>query len=414
MTALITELGYLGLEVSDLERWKLFATDVLGMTVEEGPAPKTLRIRMDSHNHRYVLVEGPADDVAFVGWRAANAGKMIAFIENLKALGIEYAEATKHELNVRAVDRMVHFTDPNGLRHEVYFGPLLASERFISPRVQSGFVTGECGMGHVVFPAQNYRETVDFVSKVFGFELTDQIRLGPDGASIEITFMHLNPRHHSLAFAQAPGPTPKRLHHFMVEVGSVEDVGRARDRCLDMGLDLGMDIGQHPNDNMISFYGHTPSGFLVEYGCEGKQIDVDRWQVGHYKKISEWGHRPLRAPTANKKAPGVNKTDNTEKNGVPVAITGKWNIVIRTPMGDSEVTLDLTARGDKLTGLMMGPQESSPITNGTVTGNALTWSSKVTQPMPMDVEFTATIDGSNISGNAKSPFGSAPFSGNRV
>ena len=51
---------------------------------------------------------------------------------------------------------------------------------------------------------------------------------------------------------------------------------------------------------------------------------------------------------------------------------------------------------------------------GTVTGNALTWSSKVTQPMPMDVEFTATIDGSSISGNAKSQLGSAPFSGNRV
>ena len=127
--------------------------------------------------------------------------------------------------------------------------------------------------------------------------MSNPSRISPE-MSAEIAFLHINPRHHSIAFAQIPGP--KKLHHFMVEVGLLADVGRARDRCMAMGLPVTMDIGQHPNDGMLSFYGQTPFGFLVEFGCGGVLVDDSSWQVASYSQISEWGHRPAPAPVLTK------------------------------------------------------------------------------------------------------------------
>ena len=35
-------------------------------------------------------------------------------------------------------------------------------------------------------------------------------------------------------------------------------------------------LGRHTNDEMISFYLRTPSGFDIEYGFGGKTVDADR------------------------------------------------------------------------------------------------------------------------------------------
>ena len=70
------------------------------------------------------------------------------------------------------------------------------------------------------------------------------------------------------------------------------DVGSARDRCLAFGLPVVMDIGQHPNDQMISFYAYTPSGFLFEFGWGGVKVDDAFWKAEAYGRVSNWGHRP--------------------------------------------------------------------------------------------------------------------------
>ena len=117
------------------------------------------------------------------------------------------------------------------------------------------------------------------------------------GVKIEVSFFHANERHHSLAVApRSPMPgAKKRIHHFMIEMGSMADVGRARDRCLEFGLPVVMDLGQHPNDRMVSFYGHSPSGFLFECGWGGVKVDDATWQPDAYDRVSNWGHRPYGA-----------------------------------------------------------------------------------------------------------------------
>ena len=93
---------------------------------------------------------------------------------------------------------------------------------------------------------------------------------------------------------------------------------------------------------------------------------------------------------------------------------GNWKITINTPMGAQVVDAEIKTSGDTFTGTtkgQMGTQEVS----GKVDGDTLTWSANITQPMPMTLEFTATVSGDAMSGNVKlGAFGNAPLSGVRV
>ena len=71
-----------------------------------------------------------------------------------------------------------------------------------------------------------------------------------------------------------------------------------------------------------------------------------------------------------------------------MSATGKWNVVMTTPMGDQKVLLDLVADADELKGSMTGPNGTNTVDEGRVDGNALTWRSKLIKPMPMDLVIT--------------------------
>ena len=94
---------------------------------------------------------------------------------------------------------------------------------------------------------------------------------------------------------------------------------------------------------------------------------------------------------------------------------GTWNVTLNTPMGAQAGTLELATDGNTLTGTMSGPQGSMELENGTADGDSLSWTVNMTQPMPITIEATATVDGDAISGEAKlGAFGTAPFSGTRT
>ena len=94
---------------------------------------------------------------------------------------------------------------------------------------------------------------------------------------------------------------------------------------------------------------------------------------------------------------------------------GTWNVTLNTPMGAQAGTLELATDGNTLTGTMSGPQGSMELENGTADGDSLSWTVNMTQPMPIIIEATATVDGDEISGEAKlGAFGTATFSGSRA
>ena len=98
-----------------------------------------------------------------------------------------------------------------------------------------------------------------------------------------------------------------------------------------------------------------------------------------------------------------------------MAVDGKYDIVVKSPMGDQPSTLELKAEGNTLTGTQSAQGRSQPITDGTVDGNNVSWKNAITTPFPMTLEFAGAVDGDAIAGTVKAgSFGSFPWTGKRV
>ena len=96
-------------------------------------------------------------------------------------------------------------------------------------------------------------------------------------------------------------------------------------------------------------------------------------------------------------------------------VDGVWNTVMNTPMGPQSATITLATDGSSLTGNMAGAQGAIDIEDGAVDEDSLSWKANITSPMPMTLEFSATVNGDEISGNVKlGAFGNASFSGTRA
>ena len=285
--ASVRALGYVELGVSSLADWRSYAEDVLGVAcVDAGAA---LNLRYDEDCWRIRILETGEDDLRCAGFQVDTAEDLRAIGARLESLGFEVRDGTPAEAADRRVDSLLVCAEPFGLRVELYAGDRSVDEPFASPRSVSGFVTGEQGLGHMVIAVADQAKAESFYMDGLGLLLSDHIVLGPPDRQITLTFLHCNPRHHTLALA--PVPSPKRLNHIMLQVASLDDVGLGLDAARDAGVEISSSLGKHTNDRMVSFYMKTPSGFDIEYGHGGVEIDDATWQPTTYHATSIWGHK---------------------------------------------------------------------------------------------------------------------------
>jgi len=291
----IRSLGYLRVESTDLGAWHEYAIKVLGMVEGKGSVDGALYLRMDDFPARLVIIPGDHDRLSEAGWECANAAGLQTIRSSLDLEGVPYKEADAALLADRRVDEMITFADPSGNRLEVFHGAALEHRRVVSPYGHT-FVTADQGLGHVVLSTRDDAEALHFYRDVLGFRLRDSMRLPPqlvgrpaDGPPAWLRFFGCNPRHHSLAFL--PMPTPSGIVHLMMEVGTSDDVGLCLDRALRRKVPMSATLGRHVNDKMLSFYMKTPSGFDIEFGCEGMQVEDDEgWIARESTAVSLWGH----------------------------------------------------------------------------------------------------------------------------
>ncbi|MDP1627982.1 VOC family protein [Parvibaculum sp.] len=286
----VASLGYIGFEVSDLKAWDGYLTGFLGLMRGRGNGTSA-RYRMDDRAFRIQLEQGKADDISFIGLEVETLEGLQELRERLEKAGVRHSPASDNLKKERGVRDLLVLTDPAGLQVEVYVGATaLTNVPFNSPAGVSGFMTGGQGAGHVVLASEKMDEVRDFYTRLLGFRLSDTIGIpiSPD-FTLVLEFYHCNPRHHTLALA--PMPAPKRLHHFMVEMATLDDVGFAMDRIGECGVKQTMTLGKHSNDQMVSFYAATPSGFEVEVGTAGIEVHDDVWRVTHHEVTSMWGHK---------------------------------------------------------------------------------------------------------------------------
>ena len=296
----IKSLGYVVIEAQDLEAWQDFACNIAGLMPAVSDRDDVALFRMDDRPYRLWVQKGSQNRFLAPGWEFADKADFESALNALEAAGRPVERADVMEARARKVYELARSSDPAGNAMELFYGRFVDYQPFVSPAAVSRFVTGDngdMGMGHVVLTAPNFEETHQFYKDVFGFGDTDLGRFylmggGPEDAGIGFAFMHCNRRHHSLALGQMP-ESPNGAVHMMLEVGALEDVGRAYDRVLKSKgkVPLSATLGRHVNDKMTSFYMQTPGGFDIEYGWNGLVIDPATWTATTSLAVSDWGHK---------------------------------------------------------------------------------------------------------------------------
>jgi 2,3-dihydroxybiphenyl 1,2-dioxygenase len=286
-----TQLGYLGLEVSNIAAWRDYANQVLGLQAES--VGDTTYLRMDDYSYRVSLHEGPRDDLSLLGWEVADEAALQALKTQLTAAGVKVKTGDAAACDRRRVVELIEFNDPNGIQCEAYCGPLIERAAPFQPtRAIGGFVTGDLGFGHITMTVDSLDKSLQFYREVLGLRLSDWVRPQPErgvASNLNLAFLRCNRRHHSLAFFEMK--LPKRLHHFMLQVNDVDDVGSTYYLAQDRKIPIELSLGRHTNDGMLSFYMHTPSGFSVEYGWGAREVDEATWRTQLHTTGSSWGHR---------------------------------------------------------------------------------------------------------------------------
>jgi hypothetical protein len=95
---------------------------------------------------------------------------------------------------------------------------------------------------------------------------------------------------------------------------------------------------------------------------------------------------------------------------------GTWKLSMQTPIGERKSTLALQSAGGTLTGKLTGEEgNSTEILDGKVSGESVSFKANIKSPMPLTLEFSASVTGDKISGTVTaSGVGSWPFSGERA
>lgn len=281
----VAGLGYVIVDATNIEAWHAFACDLLGLQAVVA-TPDRLLLRADHKAYRIDIRRASVDGVSVIGWEVPGPRELQTVAGQLDAIGYSVKHPGPEAVAERLVSGLVEFDDPSGQRVELFWGLKEDRQRFVSP-TGARFVTNAGGLGHVFQMVGDGDAYPRLYCDTLGFRLSDVIEFAPGVAA---TFLHTNERHHSFAYAALPG-MPTGVGHLMLEVDDLDTVGRAWDRVRDGAAPLVLDFGKHTNDEMLSFYVKTPSGFEIEYGYGGRRIDDATWTPARYDAASFWGHR---------------------------------------------------------------------------------------------------------------------------
>jgi len=283
----VTELGYMGIGVKDLDAWKNFAGAIVGMEVTDDGEPDRCYLRMDYWHHRVVVHANGSDDLEYLGFRVAGAEEFHEMQRQLSEAGIKFRSGSDDEATERRVLELIKLSDPDGTPIEIFHGPEIQAGKPFHPgrRMHGRFKTGGGGVGHCIVRQLDNDAAFRFYSQL-GMRGGVEYKLRMGKQVVPLTFMHCNERDHTVAFGI--GPSSKRINHLMIEVDNLDDVGLTYDLVRRNKLPVAIIPGKHSNDHMYSFYFRNPSGWNIEYGWGARPAT----HQSEYYLEDMYGHQP--------------------------------------------------------------------------------------------------------------------------
>ena len=250
---LISEMGHVAIQTTDIEGSIRDATQLLGLRVTEQGGREAYLAAADVH-HELVYVDSDENGIHALGL-VARDGDALREIrrrverENLQVLSERPASA--------GVQDGFSFVGPEGWVFEVYTG--------MQAHAGGPLSFGPDRYGHLNFHPQDVKGMMQFLVRVLDFRLSDVI--GDDFAY----FMRCNPDHHGIALIQGRGT----FHHHAWQTQSIADLGKLGDRLNRVGRELIWGPVRHGAGHNIAAYYVEASGAVVELYTDLEQIYDD-------------------------------------------------------------------------------------------------------------------------------------------
>lgn len=307
----IRSLGYIGLNATDIEAWRKWGTQIIGLGLND-PTPEVsalsrsrqkidgaLYFRMDDRQQRINIYPGERDELAYIGWELGDRIGFRKALEHLDAIGYAYEVGSEELALERGVQGLAVLYDPAGYRHEIFYSAyyLETSLQYGRFPMREGFRT-EHGLGHLVLMVPEFnRDLDDFATEVLGMRTycggtsipNSGARPGEDGrVRTEMYRGQKNRLSHNLVYMEKKGFFG--LHHMLIEYQHLDDLGRAYDLVQKKSdYPLIMTLGRHQADTFLSFYTSTPSKVILEVAWNSMEIDDERFIQDRPLHSFVWG-----------------------------------------------------------------------------------------------------------------------------
>ncbi|MYF85439.1 MAG: 2,3-dihydroxy-p-cumate-3,4-dioxygenase [Rhodospirillaceae bacterium] len=246
-----SRLGYVALNVTDLERTLAFYTDIVGLDATEiADGQAALRCGPDHHN--VLLNRAPEPGLKRIGFELESEDDLERAFRHLERCGYTPAWLDAEECAALHQGPGLRFRHSGtGLPLEYFAGMERMTEPF------GARLAKIARLGHVVVSTPDLPAMRDSLMRDLGFVLSDEV----DGM---IAFLRCfpNPFHHSLGIARAD---EDRLHHVNFMVTDIDDVGRALNRLKKNKVEIVYGPGRHPPSGSIFLYFLDPDGMTVEF-----------------------------------------------------------------------------------------------------------------------------------------------------
>ena len=143
-------------------------------------------------------------------------------------------------------------------------------------------------------------------------------------------------------------------------------------------------------------------------------VDLANASLSCTSTVRGWETLPAYAPHAVR--PSGAASAAAADAGPKTRMEGEvWRLMVKAPMGSQEMTMKVDRDGAAFSGGIDSPMGSEAISDGEIDGDTLRWVMKTKKPMPMTLNFEATIAGDALSGKVKmGMFGEATLTGERL
>lgn len=244
-------LGYVALNVTDLERSSRFYESLVGLNVSErNESYVALRCSRDHHN--VLLYPADKPGIKRVAFELESAADLEAARTHIESLGVAIETVSAEELKSLMTVAAFRFRIPgSGLCFEFFVQMMQMATPFVPSVAQIQ------RLGHVVLNVADFDAALNFLNNRLGFRTSDFV---PGFAAF--LRCHPNPLHHSLAILSGE---QAHLNHVNFMVSDIDDVGRGMNRMKKADVDIVFGPGRHLPSESIFLYFLDPDRMTLEY-----------------------------------------------------------------------------------------------------------------------------------------------------